>query len=224
MCAFESRTRIGFNRKQSQVNRKRKRKQCRAKKTHFLQITFFGRKQIQLLESNLERLEQRLHAENKSIEEYYTKKLLVLETDKADIVRKFDEQTTDMVANHEKQLTKLRASHETEIDHMKNDQRMVIENIRQSKLLEFSAIQENGSYLATLRNASSYLETASDNLQTLRTNIDSNIERVNAEREAQLEAREKRVEGIDWVRLKNDILFSFFLLCATQSNNVFRIK
>lgn len=151
---------------------------------------------MRLLENNLESLEQRLRAENKSIEEYYTKKLVVLEADKAEIVRKCDEQLTELVTNHEKQLAKLRASHEAEIEQMNNDQRISIENIRQSKLLEFAVIQENGSYLSTLRSASSYLETASDNLQSLRANIDTNIERVNAERESNLEAREKRVEGM----------------------------
>lgn len=173
----------------------------------FLFLMSFGRKQIQLLENNLENLEQRLRDENKSIVEYYSAKLTMLDADKAEIVRKCDEHVAELIANHEKQLTKLRASHEFEIEQMKTDQRTVIENIRQSKLLEFAVLQENGSYLSTLRNASSYLETASDNLQTLRTNIDTNIERVNVERETQLEAREKRLEGMctssDWALLAN---------------------
>lgn len=141
-------------------------------------------------------MEQRLRAESKSIEEYYTNKIQVLDADKADIVRKYNDRLAELIATHEKQLTKLRTAHETEIDQTKHDHRTVIENIRQSKLLEFAVMQENGSYLSTLRSASGVLETAGDNLQTLRDTIDTNIERVNVERESQLEAREKRVEGM----------------------------
>lgn len=93
----------------------------------------------------------------------------------------------------------------------------MIENIRQSKLLEFSVVQENGSYLATLKNASSYLENASDNLQALRTDMEDKIERLHKEREIQLEVREKRLEGSTFFFL---FFFNIALLVSGSSTGL----
>lgn len=140
-------------------------------------------------------MEQRLHAEAKSIEDFYTKKLETLEAENIEILRRCEEQLTESEANYKKQLAKLHESYAAETEQMKNDHITAIENIRQSKLVEFAAVQENGSYLSTLRSASSQLESANENLSSLRVNINTNIERINVERETQLEIRERRIEG-----------------------------
>lgn len=66
---------------------------------------------------------------------------------------------------------------------------------RNSKNLEFSLVQENSSYLQTLKSATGYLETANEDLQTIRNDFEEKIEKIHREREIQLAAREKRCEG-----------------------------
>ena len=68
-------------------------------------------------------------------------------------------------------------------------------SFRQSKLLEFSVVQENSSYLQTLRSASSVLETAGEDFQTIRMDFQEKIDNIHQNREIQLSAREKRIEG-----------------------------
>lgn len=133
--------------------------------------------------------------ETKSQEEYYVKQIACLKNENEDLISKYDDRIAQMNSENENILKKLRSDYETEIENNKNDHRMMIENIRSSKLLEFSVVQENGSYLNTLKNASKNLEYASDNLQTLKVEMESNIERLLNEREVQLDAREKRSEG-----------------------------
>lgn len=74
--------------------------------------------------------------------------------------------------------------------------RTIPKTCRNSKNLEFSLVQENSSYLQTLKSASGYLETASEDLQTIRVDFEAKIERIHHDREIQLAAREKRIEGI----------------------------
>lgn len=59
-------------------------------------------------------------------------------------------------------------------------------------------VQENSNYLDTLKSASGYLETASEDLQNIRVDFEERIEKVHREREIQLAAREKRCEGIEY--------------------------
>lgn len=157
-------------------------------------IRFF-RKQIALLEENLESLEKRLREEIKSTENYHLSKINALQTEMETKQIKHDEQIEKLITDYEKQIEKLRMNYEQDLEALKNDQRSTIENIRQAKLFEFAALQESGSYLNTLKSASDNLEHATDNLQSMRTNIDSTIERMHNERDIQLEAKEKRLNG-----------------------------
>lgn len=73
--------------------------------------------------------------------------------------------------------------------------RININFYRESKLLEFSLVQENTSYLQTLKNASNYMETASENMQTVRDELHDRIETIYEERNMQLTIREKSLQG-----------------------------
>lgn len=157
---------------------------------------FVNRKQVKLLEENLECLEHRLRGENESIASYYNTKMNALSSEADTQQRKYEEQISKIIADYEKRMEKLRFDYDADIEAIKNDQRMTIENIRQAKLYEFGALQESGSYLNTLKAASIQLETASDNLKSMRTSMDFNIERVQAERTAQLAAKEDRLNGL----------------------------
>lgn len=108
---------------------------------------------------------------------------------------KYEEHIAKITAENEKQNEKLRIAHVAEIESIKNDFKATIENIRQSKLYEFAALHESSSYLNTLKSASENLESATDNLQAMRSNIDSNIERLHTERDIQLNIKEKRLNG-----------------------------
>lgn len=152
------------------------------------------KKQIHLLEENLEMLEQRLRAENKFVEEHYGQKLAALEADKSELVRRYEERVASLLSEHESQLAKVRDGHRSDVDQLKSDQQAAIDNIRQAKAMEVAMAQEGSSYLATLKSASNYLESAGESLQTMRQEIDVNIDRLHKDRELQLDAREKRVE------------------------------
>lgn len=152
-----------------------------------------------MLEENLIRLETRLLNGNKSLEEYYEKKVATLETELNATIQKSVEENRLLIENHDSSLQRLRKIHENELDIMRSEHQTMIQNIRESKLLEFSIVQENGSYLTALKNASGYLESASGDLQGLRVDMEEKIDRLHRDREIQLEVREKRLEGIEFI-------------------------
>lgn len=154
-----------------------------------------SRKQISLLEENLQSLEKRLREEIKSTETYHLNKISALQTDMENQQHKYEEHVEKLITDYEKQIERLRLNYEHDLEALKNDQRSTIESIRQAKLFEFAAVQESGSYLHTLKSASDNLEHATDNLQSMRTNIDATIERIHAEKDVQLEVKEKRLNG-----------------------------
>ncbi|XP_017112048.1 trichohyalin [Drosophila elegans] len=121
------------------------------------------KKQLKVLEEHLSAVEDRLKVENTELRQYYSDKL---EKQKQDYV----EQISNLRQDHEDEVRKLRQSHEQDL-----------EGIRQAKVLEFSAVQDHGNYLETLRLASS-------NLQELRDEMTGS-----QEKERQLEARERRL-------------------------------
>lgn len=143
----------------------------------------------------MESLEKRLREEIKSTENYHLNKITSLQTDIQDHQHKYEENIKKLIEEYEKQIEKLRYNYENDLESLKNDQRLTIENIRQAKLYEFSAMQESGSYLNTLKIASDQLEDATGNLKSMRTNITSTIERIHDEREAKLNAMEQRLNG-----------------------------
>lgn len=159
-------------------------------------FVYIHRKQIAILEENFEKLEQRFRAEIESIEHHHLDKFNLLNADMETQQHKYEEQIAKLTAEYEKHNEKVRIAHEAEIESMKNDCRATIENIRQSKLYEFATLHEGSSYLNTLKSASENLESATDNLQAMRSNIDANIERLHAEREIQLNIKEKRLNGM----------------------------
>lgn len=155
----------------------------------------FRRKQIDLIEENLENQAKRLRDEIKSMETYYLNKIATMQTDMDSQQHKYQDHLEKLIGDYEKQIERIRLNYEHELEALQNDQRSTIENIRQVKLFEFAAMQESGSYLHTLKSASENLEHATDNLQSMRTNIDTTIERIHAEKEIHLEAKEKRLNG-----------------------------
>lgn len=65
----------------------------------------------------------------------------------------------------------------------------------QSKLLEFSVVQENSTYLQTLQSASAYLENAGGNIEAIRDDLYKKLEIAHSERERRINVEEKKIEG-----------------------------
>lgn len=118
-------------------------------------------------------VEERLKLENSETKEYYTEKLEKLKGD-------YELQITTLKQDHEDDLRMLRSSHDADL-----------ERIRQAKMLEQATVQDHGSYLETLRMASSDLQELREGLTTTK------------EREHQLEFRERRLADAER-RLKID--------------------
>ncbi|EDV96660.1 fas-binding factor 1 [Drosophila grimshawi] len=121
------------------------------------------KKQLKVLEQHLAAVENRLKLENTELRDYYMGKLEKLKSD-------YELQISSLKQDHEDDMRQLRGSHEADM-----------ERIRQANMLEQSALRDHGSYLETLR-------TASSDLQELREGITTT-----KEREQQLEARERRL-------------------------------
>uniref|UniRef100_A0A1B0DG60 Uncharacterized protein n=1 Tax=Phlebotomus papatasi TaxID=29031 RepID=A0A1B0DG60_PHLPP len=60
--------------------------------------------------------------------------------------------------------------------------------------MEFSVIQENSSYLQQLKTASTFLESASGNIENLKETIDERISGIAADKAREIEARERQLE------------------------------
>ncbi|XP_062135930.1 calponin homology domain-containing protein DDB_G0272472 [Drosophila sulfurigaster albostrigata] len=131
------------------------------------------KKQLKVLEDHCEAVQERLKLENSELREYYTSKLDKLKAD-------YELQLSTLKQDHEDDLRLLRSSHEADL-----------ERIRQAKLLEQAAVRDHGSYLETLRLASSDLQELREGLSTTK------------EREQQLESRERRLADAER-RLKID--------------------
>ena len=59
--------------------------------------------------------------------------------------------------DQEDDIRKLRKNQEEDLEMIKEEHRRMLDNIRQAKMLEFAAVQENGSYMECLKQASSNL-------------------------------------------------------------------
>lgn len=84
----------------------------------------------------------------------------------------------------------------------------------QSKLLEFSVVQENSTYLQTLQSASAFLENAGGSIEAIRNDLINKLETAHSERERRLSIEETRIEGICrmlTLHFFNEFLFVFHL-------------
>ncbi|XP_055856296.1 restin homolog [Episyrphus balteatus] len=155
------------------------------------------RKQIEVLEDHLASVESRLKNENEALHEFYNNKLKTANNDRIEMQSRLEGYLNDLRKSHEDEIRRLKQAHEEDMDGLKDDHRKMIETIRQSKLFEFAAVQENGSYLETLRMASTNLETVTGDLQSLRSEMERKIDIIHREREIKLDSREKKIEDAE---------------------------
>ncbi|XP_055691186.1 cingulin-like protein 1 [Lutzomyia longipalpis] len=151
------------------------------------------KKQISVLEETLQSLENRLKSENTSLEEFYMRKLSKLDEEKTTLVKEAEERLEELKVHQKEALETMRIGYETDIQHLREDHKRIIENIRESKLMEFSVMQENSSYIQQLKTASSFLESASGNIENLKETLNERISGIEADKARELEAKERQM-------------------------------
>ncbi|XP_053686100.1 fas-binding factor 1 [Sabethes cyaneus] len=152
------------------------------------------RKQMAFLEESLKIMETRMKVENKNLEDYYKAKLQGLEAEKEQLLAEHAKQVQQMEVNHRSAIEKIKSNYEENLENMKSEHREMITNIRESKMMEFSLLQDNHSYVNMLKSASNYLETASGDLQQLKDTLQDRLEFTQKEKEIQLKSREKQLD------------------------------
>ncbi|GAB0087846.1 hypothetical protein DMENIID0001_022000 [Sergentomyia squamirostris] len=152
------------------------------------------KKQISVLEETLSSLEERLKRENSGLEDFYTKKLEKLQEEKLFLLKEAEEKLVQLKADHKETLATLRQTYESDVENLKTDHQRMVENIRQSKIMEFAVVQENSSYIQQLKTASTYLESASGNIESLRETIDERITKISDEKMREFEVKERKLE------------------------------
>ncbi|XP_021708763.1 putative protein tag-278 [Aedes aegypti] len=152
------------------------------------------RKQMGFLDESLKIMESRMKLENQNLEEFYKGKLEKLESEKQQLIVDHNQKVQAMEEAHRAMVEKLKANYEESLENLKGEHKEMINNIRESKMLEFSVLQENQSYMTMLKNASQYLENASGDLQQLRDTLHDQIEFTQKEKDIQLKAREKQLD------------------------------
>ncbi|XP_037826783.1 LOW QUALITY PROTEIN: trichohyalin-like, partial [Lucilia sericata] len=152
------------------------------------------KKQIEVLEQHLSSVEKRLKSELEEVQTYFQTKIDVLEQEKITLKKNYEEELSNLKQDHEDDLRKLRKNQEEDLEMLKEEHRRMLDNIRQAKMLEFAAVQENGSYLDCLKVASSNLSDLTGGLNELKENMQNKMEILQLEREKALEQREKKIE------------------------------
>lgn len=150
-----------------------------------------------LLEQAMEKTEERLKAENKSLQEYYFNKIGDLENEKQHIIDESKRKLKEAKEEYEATIEELKKKYENEVQTMDQHYRDMVKSIRESKMLEFAMVQENSTYVDTLKNAYKTLENANDGLEGIRDMLGNKIDDVYSVRQAQLEAREKKLEQME---------------------------
>ena len=147
------------------------------------------------MDENLSKMEHRLKTDNKLLENFYLNKIELIENEKNELVKDYNEKINDLTLNYKNNIININKLHENNIESINNENKLIIENIRKAKLYEFSLIEESSSYMHVLKNATNYLENASDNLHTLRNTLQERYNHLEKDKEIQLDSREKKVEG-----------------------------
>lgn len=137
------------------------------------------KKRLELMEENLESMEQRYRAEIASIEKFF-----------GDKVKSISEER------------------DSNLETLKRHYEEMMQNIRKSKLMEFAFADESASYIDMLRKASTSLESASGDVHSLHEVLQEKLIVLERDKEIQLNAREKRLEGMSGNKHKEHLKIS----------------
>lgn len=124
------------------------------------------KKRLQLMEENLESMEQRYRGEIAATERFFTDKIKSISDER-----------------------------ESNLETLKLHYEEMMQNIRKSKFMEFAIKEESLSYIEIMKRASTNLETASGDVHSLHEVLQEKLIVLERDKEIQLSAREKRLEG-----------------------------
>lgn len=124
------------------------------------------KKRLQLMEENLESMEQRYRGDIAAVERFFTDKIKSISDER-----------------------------ESNLETLKLHYEEMMQNIRKSKFMEFAIKEESLSYIEIMKRASTNLETASGDVHSLHEVLQEKLIVLERDKEIQLSAREKRLEG-----------------------------
>ena len=170
------------------------------------------KKRIHLMEENLESMEQRYKSEITALEKFYGDKIKSISEERETVIGNFETKIKLMEESHENFIDKLKTSYEHDLAMLKTHYEEMMQNIRKSKFMEFAIREESLSYADMIKRASSNLENASGDIQSLHEALQEKLNNAEREREISLNARERRLEGeikIQFLPLSLYILSSY---------------
>jgi Fas-binding factor 1 len=153
------------------------------------------KKRIQLMEENLESMEQRYKHEIMTLEKFYGDKIKSINEERETVIGNFEVKIKLMEESHQNFIDKLKTSYEQDLGMLRSHYEEMMQNIRKSKFMEFAIREESLSYADMMKRASSNLESASGDIQSLHEVLQEKLNVVERDREISLSAREKRLEG-----------------------------
>jgi len=153
------------------------------------------KKRIQLMEENLQSMEQRYRAEIAALEAFYGDKIVAIGDERANVVSNFVAKIAVVEQSHQTFIEKLRQSYDSDLEMLKHHYEEMMQNIRKSKLMEFAIREESSAYGDMLKRASTHLETASGDIQSLHEVLQEKLVVLERDKEVLLSSREKRIEG-----------------------------
>lgn len=163
-----------------------------------------------------------------SLRKFNNLKVDQLELERENLMKKHEEQIDNLKQEHKDYIYQLKNSHKEEIDFLREKHTKVIASIKESSLVEFSILQDNSSYLSTLRQASGVLENLGEDFQALKNELLDKSNAIQLEREIKLSQREKLVEDAEKrlklneesTELERDRLMKLIASLETQLSSV----
>lgn len=129
------------------------------------------------------------------IEKSYKKRIEVMETNMESIEQRYKSEIATTETFFSDKIKSLNDERDSNLEALKAHYDETIQSIRKSKLMEFAIREESSSYSDILTRASSHLETASGDIKSLHDVLKEKLIMVERDKEIQLTAREKRLEG-----------------------------
>ncbi|CAG9806295.1 unnamed protein product [Chironomus riparius] len=151
------------------------------------------KKRIALMEENLESMERRYKSEIEALETFHSHKIKSISDERENVISNFQSKIKMMEESHQNFIDKLKQSYESDLEMLKRHYEEMMQNIRKSKFMEFAIMEESSSYADMIKRASSHLETASGDIQSLHDVLQEKLGTLERDRDIMLNSREKRL-------------------------------
>ena len=154
------------------------------------------KKRIALMEENLESMERRYKSEIEALEKFHGDKIKSINDERENVISNFEKKIKMMEESHQNFIDKLKQSYESDLEMLKRHYEEMMQNIRKSKFMEFAIMEESSSYADMIKRATSNLQNASGDIQSLHDVLQEKLSTLERDRDIMLNSREKRLEGM----------------------------